>query len=160
MRRQVELAYRLLTVFGPRRGSFPDTDGGDLHIGSHGVFWIRIGDKLSQGGFGVVVDRSRHHLGGRVFTLEADNPIAVGLFEKIKFWVLGVHAQCMVIGFQEISDHPANQLEIEYHLAIVQGVRFKDELDLAGVSVWEPAFIWVLGEEVAVLDLDHFANSV
>ena len=51
------------------------------------------------------------------------------------------------------------EFEIKNHFAIVQGVGFEHELHLAGVPVGEAALVRVLGEQVAVFDLDGFADT-
>ena len=109
---------------------------------------------------GVVEDCFSHYFSRWVEPFESDDTIAVGIFEKVILRVLGIHAEGVVVGLEEFVDHAFDQLKIEHHFVVVEAVSFEDEFYFTRVTVWEAALVWVLGEKVAVLDLDHFTNSV
>ncbi len=109
---------------------------------------------------GVVENSFCHDFGSWVESFETDDALAVGFLEEIELWVLGVHAEGVVVGLEEVVDHLFDEFEIKDHFVIVERVGFENEFDFTRVTVWEAALVWVLGKKVAVLDLDHFANSV
>ncbi len=108
----------------------------------------------------MLIDSTRHYLRCWVFAFKTDDAVAVSFFKELKFGIIGIHAECVIIGFKEIANHATNEFEIKNHLSLVECIRLKNKLHLARVSVRKTALIGVLGEEVAVFDLDHFANSV
>ncbi len=118
----------------------------DFDTFAHGVFCVGCGDEFAEGCLGVVVDGARHDFGGGVFVLKADDAVTVGFFEEVKLGVCGIHAEGVVVGFEEVTDHSADELEVEDHLSVVETVGFEDELDFAGVPVREAALVRVLGE--------------
>ena len=129
-------------------------------MGPDWILGVRLIHEVAQRSLGVHVDSPCHDLSCRIFAIKANDAIAICFFEKFKFWVLGVHAKGVIISFQKISDHAGDEFEIKNHLAIIQGVSLKDEFNFASVPVGKSALIRVLGEEVAVFDLDHFANAI
>ena len=100
-----------------------------------------------------------HGLAGGVLLLKGDDAVAVNAAEVLVMSILCIHAERVVELLQEIAHHLFNGLEIQHHIVFIQRFCGEHKLHAAGVPVGELAAAGVLGEQVAALQLNCFANA-
>ena len=101
-----------------------------------------------------------HHLSRRVLIFEANDTIAVALFEVSIGWIVRIHAHRVIESLQPSTDRLLDNLEVADHLVFVELGGFEDKLHFPGVPVRKLALVRMLGEHVAVFDVDGFTDSV
>jgi len=108
----------------------------------------------------VIEEGFGHHLSRRVLIFEAYDTIAVTLFEVSIGWIIRVHAHRVIESLQPSTDRLLDNLEVADHLVFVELGCFEDKLHLPRMPVRELALVRMLGEHVAVFDVDGFTDSV
>ena len=108
---------------------------------------------MIENGFG-------HEFGGRVLMFESDDPVTVTLLEVRIGRIIRVHAESVIESIKPLTQCRLDDFEIADHLIFIEFRRFQNKLHLTRVPVRELALVGVLGEHVAIFDLDGFANSV
>ena len=101
-----------------------------------------------------------HEFGGRVLMFESDDPVTVTLLEVRIGRIIRVHAESVIESIKPLTQCRLDDFEIADHLIVIEFRRFQNKLHLTRVPVRELALVGVLGEHVAIFDLDGFANSV
>jgi RNA polymerase primary sigma factor len=156
---QPEYRSASFPIFGPRAARFRNAHLDDAQVRPD----RKIGD-LSRPVFcqpltEIIVDLLRQHLGGRVLAFKRDDPLAVGCLQIGESGIVRAHAHRVIVLIQERLHRFLDHLEIADHVAGVEGVCLEHELHGARMAVREAAFIGMLGEHVAVLDLERFADA-
>ncbi len=112
-----------------------------------------------EGEGGMLEDGAGEEFGGGVLIFEADDAVAVAGFEVVVGRVGCIHAEGVVEGIEPVADGVFDDFEVADHFVLVEFIGFEDEFDFPGVAVRELAFIGMLGEHVAVFDVDGFADA-
>ena len=101
-----------------------------------------------------------HGLAGRVLPLKGDDALAVYAAELIVMRVGCIHAERVVELLEELTHHFLYGFEVEHHVIFIQRLGGEYQLYAARVPMRERAAAGVLGEQVAALQLDGFADAV
>lgn len=99
----------------------------------------------SQAGLAGIKNRASNNLRRRICSIKSDNAVAIGGLEFCIFRIIRIHAHGVIKGLDQVVYGNGNDLEIAYHVVLVQFVGFQDEFNPAGMAVWELTFIGVLG---------------